>query len=73
MSVLDLHDELQVGGIPHLDAAVVADAVQEVLVPQYGGHPVLVGFLSGTGFCKLTLLADAPCSANTADPSHIAQ
>lgn len=72
MSVLDFHDELQVGCVPHLDAAVVADAVQEVLVPQYGGHPVLVGLLSSTGFCKLALLTDAPCSANTADSSHIA-
>lgn len=72
MGILDFHDELQVGGIPHLDAAVVAHTVQEVLVPQYSGHPVLVGFLSGASFCQLALLADAPRSADTADPSHIA-
>ena len=60
MSFLDLHHQLQVGAIPHLDAAIVADAVQEVLVPQDGSHSVLVGFLPGTCLGQLTLLANVP-------------
>ena len=50
MGILDFHDKLQIGCIPHLDAAVVADAVQEVFVPQDGSHSVLVSLLPGTSF-----------------------
>lgn len=46
MRLLDLHHQLQLVGVPHLDGAVVAQAVQEVLVPKDGGDTVLVGLLS---------------------------
>ncbi len=60
MSLLDLHHQLQVGPIPHLDAAIIADAVQEVLVPQDGCHSVLVGFLPDACLRQLALLANVP-------------
>ncbi len=50
MRVLDLHDQLQVSGIPHLDAAIIAEAVQEVLVPQDGRDSVFVGLLTSACF-----------------------
>ena len=60
MGLFYLHHQFQLVGVPHLDAAVVAQAVQEVLVPQDGGDAVLVGLLSCTCLRQLTLLADVP-------------